>query len=158
MNLACFIVAACLLSGGVALAGQGRQTLEVESDFSRERTCSWLESHMRDVEQATGAAVLEVDGRFVTLEMLSSGDRFRLYRFGRRGDYQGKLVSVLVGSLKQFEYRVTVEALPNHRSSLTVTLTAESDEHNSVEMNVGLRKSLRLMRAFLEGHLRKVSQ
>ena len=150
-----------LLAAGLCLvasssAGQGRQRAEVDSEYRYETTCQWIEDNADLIQRRSGSDVVSSDGEFLILSR-STKDHgklvFKVQRSGARGDYRGKMVENLRGGLTGFSYWIKVTPLPKNRSSVTVTLSASSEDVNGVSINVELRKSVRQLRAFLEENL-----
>ena len=65
----------------------------------------------------------------------------------------GTFVDRSTGTLTNYAYRMKVTSLDGGRSQIEVTMTATSETVNGVAVNIELRKSLRLMRSFLEQYL-----
>ena len=80
---------------------------------------------------------------------------FRIRRSGQRGDYQATFVDRSAGTLTNYTYRIQVTSLEGRRSQVEITMTAFSEDANGVAVNIELRRSLRMMRTFLEQSLTK---
>ena len=136
-------------------AGYGRQTLVVEADYGEGAVCHWIEHNADAIQKSTGAKILDTHGDLVTLQIDTKygTQTFRIRRTGRRGDYVGTFVDRSTGTLTNYAYRMKVTSLDGGRSQIEVTMTATSETVNGVAVNIELRKSLRLMRSFLEQYL-----
>ncbi len=136
-------------------AGYGRQTLVVEADYGEGAVCRWIEHNADAIQKSTGAKILDTHGDLVTLQIDTKygTQTFRIRRTGRRGDYVGTFVDRSTGTLTNYAYRMKVTSLDGGRSQIEVTMTATSETVNGVAVNIELRKSLRLMRSFLEQYL-----
>jgi len=136
-------------------AGYGRQTMVVEADYDETAVCHWIEHNADAIQKSTGAKILDTHGDVVTLEIDTKygTQTFRIRRTGRRGDYVGTFVDRSTGTLTDYGYRMKVTSVDGGRSQIEITMTATSENNNGVAVNIELRKSLRLMRSFLEHYL-----
>ena len=143
-----FLAAACR-------AGYGRQTLVVEADYDEAAVCRWIERNADAIQKSTGAKILDTHGDLITLQIDTKYGKqtFRIRRSGGRGDYVGTFVDRSTGTLTDYSYHIKVTSLGRRRSQIEVTMTATSENVNGVSVNIELRKSLRLMRSFLEQYL-----
>jgi hypothetical protein len=138
-------------------AGHGRQTLIVEADYGYESVCRWIEQNADAIQKNSGVKILQTVGSVVTLQIETKygTEVFRIRRSGARGDYRASFVDRSAGTLTNYSYRFLVTSLEGGRSQVEVTMTAFSEDHNGVSVNIELRKSLRMMRTFLEHSLTK---
>ncbi len=138
-------------------AGFGRQTLTVEADYNYPAVCRWIEENVDAIQKNAGAKILATHGDVVTLQFDTKYgmQTFRIRRSDRRGDYRATFVDRAAGSLTDYTYHIQVTGLEGGRSQVEITMTAFSEEANGVSMNIELRKSLRLLRTFLEQRLTK---
>lgn len=139
------------------VAGQGRQTLVVDTDYSYPAVCNWVEKHTNQIEESSGSKIIETLGPIATLQRESKLglELFRVQRTGKRGDYQAKLVQSIKGSMDYFECHIQVEETSQRQSRVTVVMIAANSNANSVQINVELRKSLRGMQNYLTRKLKK---
>jgi hypothetical protein len=147
------VIGACLASA--CRAGYGRQTLVVEADYDEAAVCHWIEHNADAIQKSTGAKILETHGDLVTMQFDTKygTQTFRVHRTVRHGNYLGKFVDRSTGTLTDYSCEVKVTSLDRGRSQIEVTMTAMSETNNGVAVNIELRKSLRLMRSFLEQYL-----
>ena len=138
-------------------AGFGRQTLVVEADYDSASVCRWIERNVDAIQKSSGAKILETHARVVTLQFETKygTQTFRIRRSGERGDYRASFVDRSAGTLTNYTYHIQVTGLEGRRSQVEITMTAFSEDANGVAVNIELRKSLRLMRTFLEQSLTK---
>lgn len=138
-------------------AGYGRQTLIVEADYDSASVCRWIERNVDAIQKSSGAKILETHARVVTLQFETKygTQTFRIRRSGERGDYRASFVDRSSGTLTNYSYRIQVTSLEGRRSQVEITMTAFSEDANGVSVNIELRKSLRMMRTFLEQSLTK---
>lgn len=152
------LVAASVARPTVGQAGSGRQsdTIEVDSDYRT--VCHVLERNEKAAEESTGAEVLKTAGDFVTLrkETKRGPQVFRLRREANRGIYRASFIDRSEGELTDYTYEIRVSPLPNHRSQITVTMTATAERAYSVTVNIELRRSIRGLRAFLQERFNKL--
>jgi hypothetical protein len=136
-------------------AGYGRQTMVVEADYDEAAVCHWIEHNADAIQKSTGAKILDTHGDLVTLEIDTKygTETFRIRRTVRHGDYVGTFVDRSTGTLSDYAFRMKVTSLEGGRSQIEITMTATSENNNGVAVNIELRKSLRLMRSFLEHYL-----
>ena len=138
-------------------AGYGHQTLVVEADYDAESVCRWIERNVDAIQENSGAKILATHGSVVTVQIETKygTQTFRIRRSGQRGDYRASFVDRSTGTLTNYAYRIQVTSLEGRRSQIEITMTAFSEDANGVAVNIALRKSLRLMRTFLEQSLTK---
>jgi hypothetical protein len=138
-------------------AGYGRQSLIVEADYDYASVCRWIERNVDAIQKSSGAKILETHARVVTLQFETKygTQTFRIRRSGQRGDYQASLLDRSSGTLTNYTYRIQVTSLEGRRSQVEITMTAFSEDANGVAVNIELRRSLRMMRTFLEQSLTK---
>jgi hypothetical protein len=80
---------------------------------------------------------------------------FRLRREINGGIYHASFVDRSDGELTDYTSEISVSPLSNHRTQITVTMTATAEKAYSVSVNIELRRSIRGLRAFLQEHLRR---
>jgi hypothetical protein len=138
------------------VAGQGRQTLVVETSYDYGTVCRWLERNADRVRESSGAMTVGRDGTTSTVQSETKRgiEVFRIRQYGAKGRYRAVFVQSLKGSVTDFECHIDIRPLPENRTSeMTVVLIAAASNSNSVEINVELRKSLRLMRTYIQSRL-----
>jgi hypothetical protein len=138
-------------------AGYGRQVLIVEADYDYASVCRWIERNVDAIQKSSGAKILETHASVVTVQIETKygTQTFRIRRSGQRGDYQASFLDRSSGTLTNYSYRIQVTSLEGRRSQVEITMTAFSEDANGVSVNIELRKSLRMMRTFLEQSLTK---
>jgi hypothetical protein len=156
----CAILLALAIGGTLTSpcrAGFGRQALTVEADYNYPAVCRWIEQNVDAIQENAGAKILKTHGDVVTVQFDTKYgmQTFRIRRSSRRGDYRATFVDRSAGTLTDYTYHIQVTALEGGRSQVDITMTAFSEEANGVSVNIELRKSLRLLRTFLEQRLTK---
>jgi len=138
-------------------AGYGHQTLVVEADYDAASVCRWIERNVDAIQKSSGAKILETHASIITLQFETKygTQTFRIRRSGERGDYRASFVDRSSGTLTNYSYRIQVTSLEGRRSQIEITMTAFSEDANGVSVNIELRRSLRMMRTFLEQSLTK---
>jgi len=120
--------------------------------MDQQSVCRWIDGHWKELDQSSGARVVATKGRVseVTQETRRGEFTFVLdhSKIGR-GHYRIKLTKSLRGDLVEQETEITVEP-ETSGSQVTVRMTATVNDANVVEINLGLRRSLRKMQDLLE--------
>lgn len=141
-----------LVPGAVSLAGSGAQTAVYTLPMDQQSVCRWIDAHWKELDQSSGARVVATRGRVSEVTQDTKRGEFTFVldhsKIGR-GHYRVKLTKTLRGDLIEQETEITVEPQASG-SHVTVRMTATVNDANVVEINLGLRRSLRKMQDLLE--------
>jgi hypothetical protein len=153
-------VAVSLAYPTLGIAGSGRQSDTIEVDYDYRVVGRWLEHNADAVQESTGVQVVKTVDDLVTLrkETKHGLQVFRLRREGGRGLYRATFVDRSAGELTDYTYEIRLSPLTNHRTQVTITMTASTENAYSVSVNIELRKSIRGLRSFLQEHLLRDAQ
>ncbi|HEV7998508.1 MAG TPA: hypothetical protein VGP63_01435 [Planctomycetaceae bacterium] len=138
-------------------AGSGRQSDTIEVDYDSRVVGRWLERNADALQESTGAHVVKTVADVVTLrkETKHGVQIFRMRREGSNGLYRAAFVDRSAGELTDYTYEIRLSPLSDHRTEITVTMTAATEKAYGVSVNIELRKSIRGLRSFLQEHLRR---
>jgi hypothetical protein len=139
----------------VSQAGFGRQSMTVSADYEPGAVCRWLETHVDQIIQSTGADILQSRGDLIELRVRTKqGDQtMTLRRQIQPGVYSATFVN---GTLEDYIFRIRVApAEEGNGSELTVETSATVSDVSGISINIELRRSLRMIRGYLETHLRR---
>ncbi len=138
-------------------AGQARQSTTVPVDYPYRTVVHWIKSNIDEIEESTGAEVVESNGNKATLlkETKYGTQVFHVIRTEKPPTADVVWEKTDKGSVTWYSCHLELSPLPGRRTEITVTMSASDSKASNVEVAVELRKSLRGMKAFFEGHLVK---
>jgi hypothetical protein len=148
-KIAAFFLA---LSAVPANAGQGHQSTTFRVRASAATVNRWIEDHADELETAAGGEVLATkdDMANVRTDSPEAGELvFIIRRTGSRGRYVETLIKRVTGPMTAHSSEITVSQAIGG-SEVTVRMSASVNDLAPIKISVGLRRSIRGMRAELE--------